>query len=154
MRINRSGNHVLRGHTQEDEQINGFTKKISVNTGTYRDGFRIVDFRVAAESRSPASEVCGIVALSEDAVTSADVWNWENTQQIAWASADQEVVSVKRDTYSVTDSSVIVVDKLFVFVHNTAGTNYRVNYYIELEPVDLEKYQYAMNYIQNKSQGV
>ena len=153
MRINRSGNYVLRGHTQEDEQLNGQTKHINVNTGTYKDGFRIVDFRVSSESRSPASEVCGIVALSDTAVTSADIWNWNNQQQIAWASADQEVVSVKRDTYSVCDSSVVVVDELFIFAHNTAGTNYRVNYYIELEPVDLKAFEYAMNYIQNKSQG-
>jgi len=154
MRINRSGNFVLRGQTREQDYLNGLVKHINVNNGTYKAGFRVVDFRISSENKTSAGECMGIVTLSEDAITgSADHWDWAEQRQIAWASSDSQVTSIERDLFSLCDSSVVVVDELYVIVHHAAGTQYRVNYYLELEPVDLKAFEYAMNYIQNKSQG-
>lgn len=154
MRINRSGNFVLRGQTTEQDHLNGLTKHVNVNDGTYKAGFRVVDFRISSENKTSAGECMAIVALADDAIDgSADHWDWEEQRQIAWASSDSQVTSIERDLFSLCDSSIVVVDELYIFVHHAAGTSYKVNYYLELEPVDLKQYEYAMNYIQNKSQG-
>lgn len=153
MRINNKGNVVLRGITREQDTTNDQTKKINVNDFAYNSGFRLVDFRISSENKTSSGETMGVVALSKDAVTSADNWNWSNQQQIGWASSDSQTASIERDLFSVVDSSVVIVDEIFVFVHHAASALSKVNYYMELEPVDLKAYEYAMNYIQNKSQG-
>ncbi len=153
MRVNNKGNVVLRGLTREQDTSNDQTKKINVNDFAYNSGFRLVDFRISSENKTASGETMGVVALSKDAVVSADAWDWSNQQQIGWASSDSQSTSIERDLFSVVDSSVVIVDEIYVFVHHAASAASKVNYYMELEPVDLKAYEYAMNYIQNKSQG-
>ena len=148
MRISYSGNYVARGQGKENigpEEINLFT-------GAYTKGFRVIDFRCSSESKTAVGEVCSVLTTTSTGVpsNSADTWDWSNQEQIGWASGNTGVgTSSKEDQFSLVDSSVVVVDKLYVFSHHAAGDFYHVNYYIELEPVDLKSYEYALAYMQN-----
>lgn len=149
--MNRQGNFVIRGQTSEDAE----PAVVNLFDATYRRGFRVVDFRISSESKTAVGEVCGVLGTVEDAIADADHWDYSDQTQIAWASGNTGGgTSSKEDQYSLSDSSIIVVDQLFVFVHHAAGSNYKVNYYAELEPVDLKSYEWALSFVQNQSQAV
>lgn len=148
MRISYSGNFVARGQGKEDLG----PEEINLNTGSYRKGFRVVDFRCSSESKTSVGEVCAVLMTTTTGVPSgeADNWDWSNQHQVAWASSNNHAqVSSKEDLYSLSDSSMVLVDKVYVLCHHAAGSNYHVNYYVELEPVDLKSYEYALAYMQN-----
>lgn len=148
MRINRSGNFVLRGVAIENE---GF-KKLNLYNGTYRSGFRVVDFKVASQGIFTSMECQGVISTAPSGA-SANFWNWENQQQVGWAATDMVGGGTRDMVFSLVDSSIIIVDEIYISVNNNQGNTEPTNYYIELEPVNLEEYQYAMALIQNRSQG-
>ena len=148
MRINSNGNFVARGVAIED---NG-SKKINLFNGTYRSGFRVKDFRVASQGIFTSEECQGYLSTAPSG-PQANVWNWENQQQVAWAATEMPGGGTRQMFHSVVDSSVVIVDEIYVAVNNNKGNTDPVNYYIELEPVNLEEFQYAMALIQNRSQG-
>lgn len=150
MRINASGNYVVRGQVREEE---GPTE-INLFDGTYKSGFRLVNIACAGKGPN-ANNQSMIVAstMSTNVTGGADRWTWQDQAEVGWASAAKEGASSRDNLYSLVDSSIVVVDKLYIFGHNTEGTDFAVNYFLELQPVDLKQFEYAMNYIQNESQG-
>jgi len=148
VRINRSGNYIVRGQTTE----NLGPKRINVFDGTYKSGFRVVRFTVAGELLNADNETQGKIT-TEEVTSGADEWNWENQVEIGWATSNMFTTGTREMSFSEIDESMVVVEDLYVYVHSNTSANFRVNYLIELEPVDLAEFQYAMAYIQNQSQG-
>lgn len=147
MRLNKNGNAVLRGTAIE---IDG-PKEINLFDGTYRHGWRLIEFKIASEGFFTSEEVQGIISTQGEAF--ANIWNWDDQTQVGWAATDMVAGGTRQTVFSLVDSSMIIVDNLFVNVNNNKGPSDPVNYYIEIQPVDLKAYEYAMAYIQNESQG-
>ena len=147
MRINSAGNFVLRGVAIEDAGA----KEINLFDGTYKAGFRLVDFQIAPETREQGGECAGLI--STQGTQSADTWNWEDQTQVGWSSMHVIKEETRQTTFSLVDGSMVLVDSIYVNVTNDRGTTKPVNYYIEVEPVDLKEFEYAMAYIQGESQG-
>ena len=148
MKLTGKGNYIVRGQNTED---NGPTR-INLFDGTYKTGWRIVRFDISGESRLAANDVSAKVT-TELVTTGGDDWRWNAQREVAWASNNMLTTSV-RDTFdSVVDDSIILVEEMYVYVHSNQGTDYDVNYLIELEPVDLKDWEYSLSYVQNKSQG-
>lgn len=149
MRINKSGNFIVRGQTTE---LQG-PEKIQLFDGTYKSGFRIVDFQISSKGIFTSEEVQGKITTD---LVDADIpqFNWQDTREVAWACTDMVAGGTRQPVQSVIDTSMILVEDLFVYVHNNLSTGSEVNFLIELEPVNLKEYEYAMSFIQNRSQGV
>lgn len=149
MRYTREGNYVVRGQATEA----GGPAKISIFDGTYKSGFKVVKFQISAEGKSSSNDVSGVIATEDSTLVSADNWNWDNPQEVAWASNNMFTTGVRDPIVEFIDSSVILVEDFFVFVHNNIGDTNNVNYMVELEPVRLMDYEYSINYVQNHGQG-
>ena len=147
MRINDKGNAILRGRAIEADG----PKKINLYSGTYTKGFRLVNFQIASHGFFISEECQGVLTTTGEAF--ANLWNWEDQTQVGWASTDMVAGGTRQSVFSLVDSSMILVDAIYVNVNNNKGPNDPTNYLIELEPVDLHKFEWAMNYIQNQSQG-
>ncbi len=146
MRLNRYGNYVVRGQARESDG----PSEINLYNGTYLHGFRLVDIKCAGKSPT-ANNQSMIVAstLSTNVTLSADRWKWQDQHEVGWASSAKEGQSSRDNLFSLVDSSIIVVDKLYIYAHATEGTDYGVNYYVELEPVSIDGYEYTLSYLQN-----
>ena len=148
MMINSAGNYIVRGQNTED---NG-PKRINLFDGTYKSGFRVVRFDIAGEG--PQFDDDTTAKLTTDLVPFAgDFWNWANQQEVAWAASNHLGTSTRDVPFSVVDDSIVVVEELYVYVHNVRGTTEKVNFLIELQPVDLKDWEYSLSYVQGKSQG-
>lgn len=149
MRVNKSGNFILRGQTTEvDSPV-----RVHLFDGTYKSGFRIVDFKVAAAETNATSETQGKIT-TEPVDNDANEWNWRDTREVAWTATNMFSDGAREPPYIAIDTSVIIVEDIYIYVHNNTSGFFGVNYLIELEPVDLKAYEYAMSFIQNQSQGV
>ena len=148
MRINRSGNFVVRGQTTENDG----PARINLFDGTYKSGFRIVSFMIAAEETNASSETQAKVT-TEESQYDGNIWHWELPTEVAWTSTNMFADGAREPPFMAVDSSVILVEDLYVYVHNNTAPGFRVNYMIELQPVDLKAYEYALSYVQNNSQG-
>lgn len=153
MKLNKSGNYVVRGQLVEAGGSSLEPKEINLFDGTYKSGFLIVDFKVASGDSGNRNDVSGKVTTTpvQDGPL---VWNWQDQVEVAWASANMAQTSVYESPFSVVDSSVVCVDKLYVYAYANDSTDVPINYYIELMPVDLQKFQYAYSFVQNRSQSV
>ena len=148
MMINASGNYIVRGQNTEDAG----PKRINLFDGTYKSGFRVLRFEISAQGPDFNDDTSG--KLTTDLVNSAgDVWNWNDQQEVAWATNNMPTASVRGTFDSVVDDSVVMVEELYVYVHNVRGVDEPVNYLIELQPVDLKDWEYSFSYVQGKSQG-
>ena len=148
MRVNRSGNYVVRGQVTES----GGPMRINLFDGTYKSGFRVVNFTIAAEETNATSETQAKVT-TEISQYDGNIWHWEIPTEIAWASTNMFADGAREPPFQAVDSSVVVVEDLFVYGHNNTSASFRVNFMIELQPVSLLEFEYAMSFIQNKSQG-
>lgn len=147
MMLNRYGNYVLRGQAVEADG----PKEINLFSGSYTGGFRLVNFQVASFSYFTSEEVQGVIKTNGQAF--ANLWNWSEPTEIGWAATNMVAGGTRDTTFSLVDSSRIVVDKIFVNVNNNKGGTDLVNYYIEMMPVDLKSFEYALAYVQGIGQG-
>jgi hypothetical protein len=148
MRSTDRGTFIARGQTT---QIDG-PVKLNIFDGTYKKGFRIVKFEVSG-SATNANNDCSGKLTTEEVLSTGDVWNWDDNREIAWASTNMFATGIREPVASFIDSSIVVVEDLFVYVTSITSTSFLVNYMIELEPVMLREWEYGLNYVQNNSQG-
>lgn len=148
MMINAAGNYIVRGQNTEDAG----PKRINLFDGTYKSGFRVVRFEISGEG--PQFDDDATAKLTTDLVPNAgDFWNWANQQEVGWAAANHTSPSTRDGFFSVVDDSIVIVEELYVYVHNVRGVTEKVNFLIELQPVDLRDWEYSLSYVQGKSQG-
>ena len=122
MMLNRYGNYVLRGQAVEADG----PKEINLFSGSYTGGFRLVNFQVASFSYFTSEEVQGVIKTNGQAF--ANLWNWSEPTEIGWAATNMVAGGTRDTTFSLVDSSRIVVDKIFVNVNNNKGGTDLVNY--------------------------
>jgi hypothetical protein len=136
--------HILKGLIPNDETI-----KIHLFDGSFKTGYRILDFDVAASNWGVDPDCYGVL-MTEDKGIDARTWNWGDNREKAWAALSSNGAGAVGSYYNRVIDDVIVED-LYITTFTTTGqgTNYRV----VLEKVDISEYQGALAIVTNSSQG-
>jgi hypothetical protein len=136
---------TLRGVT-----LNGETKRLILDDGRLNHGFRVVRFQVfPVDVASGASDSSGVLSLDYDGLT--QVWRADDNRQIAWSStAMGAAYSVTNETDIIDPDHVVIMD-LWIQAWTT-GTDLRINYIVEVEPVELSNDEAILSLIKERSQ--
>lgn len=146
MKYSREGNLIARGSTTQDSD----PAIIKVYDGTYKKGFRVVKFQIAGQENNANNDCAGKLTTAELENGYGNVWNWDDPREIAWASTNMFATGVREPVAEFIDNSKIVVRDLYVYVISNTATTFKVNYMVELEPVDLKEWEYSLSYVQNQ----
>lgn len=138
--------HTLRGRIEE-----GVVKQLIVNDGRLTHGLRVTKFIVAPEMTT-SSQGCNAVLGLDDKVTAS--WDWENGNQIAWASSAMGgSSSMENPGFQLVDPDHIVIRDLFIRATITGSTPQALNYYIELEAVNISEFEAIVQLTKETSQS-
>lgn len=138
--------HTLRGRLQE-----GTIKRLVVDDGRLTHGMRITKFVVATDNNVTTSDAMGVLGLQGRFPT---FWDWSDNNQIAWASTGASGLSSVNSPFILVDRNHIIIRDLFLTVQvgGTGGSDF-VNYYIEMEAVDLSINESILQLVKERNQG-
>ena len=130
--------------------IGGDRKRIILDDGNFKTGFRITKFYVWAldgECHGTLSTVFegGVSTSAGDYMMDAG----DNTQ-IAWASSPASGAGPLAD--GIVDPDNLVIEDLFIRGDATSASQ-PWNYYIEMEKYDITDWQGALAMVRNRAQG-
>jgi hypothetical protein len=135
----------LRGQVQE-----GTVKRLILDDGRLNHGYKITKFIIAGDPSSFGNDAYATLGLDYDTPL---VWNWGDNRQIGWASTNVAQTSGVNTAFSVLDPDHIVIMDLWIQGQvSAAGGSSVINYYIELEPVNLTDDQAVLQLIKERSQ--
>ena len=138
--------HTLRGRLEE-----GVIKQLIVDDGRLTHGLRVVKFIVAPEMTSQAQGVNAVLGL-DDKIT-AD-WDWENANQIAWATSSMGGSSnMENPGFQLVDPNHIVIRDLYLRGTVTGSTPQALNYFIQLEAVNVSEFEAIVQLTKELSQS-
>ena len=140
----KGGLYVVRGQFLESEY-----PKIHLFDGKYTTGFKIVDFVVCAADPTDAAEDCHAKLSTEEKTSST--WNWEDVEEIAWASSENRVANAPSFGRSIIDPDNLVIEDLYLR-GNTSG-DAAINYMITMQKYEFKSWDGAAVLVKNKSQA-
>lgn len=125
------------------------THRLTLFDGRFDTGWVVTKFECGAVTGSSASDA--YAKLTTEALgTGARVWNWDDSREIAWASANQITTGV-RETYSNIDPDNLVIEDLFVTAED--NNDDPINYMITIEKYKFDDWRGALAMVRNKAQG-
>lgn len=136
---------VLRGITNNAEN-----KRLILDDGRLNYGYKVVRFQVfPVDVSSGASDCSGVLSLDYDGTT--QYWRADDNRQIAWtSSAIGGAYSITNETDIIDPDHVVIMD-LWLMAY-TSGPDMRINYIVELEPVELTDDEAIISLIKERSQ--
>ena len=138
--------HTLRGRVEEGE-----LKQLIVDDGRLTHGLRVTKFVVAPEMTASAQGVNAVLGL-DDKVT--DTWDWENANQIAWATSSMGGSNTMENPgFQLVDPNHIVIRDLYIRGTVTGSTPQALNYYIQLEAVNVSEFEAIVQLTKEASQS-
>lgn len=138
--------HTLRGRVEE-----GVLKQLIVDDGRLSHGLKVVKFIVAPEMTTSSQGVNAVLGL-DDKIT-AD-WDWENGNQIAWASSAMGgSSSMENPGFQLVDPNHIVIRDLYIRGTVTGSTPQALNYYIQLEAINISEFEAIVQLTKEASQS-
>lgn len=143
---------TLRGTVKEGE-----THRLVVEDGDLNHGYKVKRFIVS--SRYPANAANGCYGtLHLDAITDP-IWNWGDNRQIAWASLSitgSGSNTAANAPFTLVDPDHIVLRDLYLTCQLGTSTTDEalVNYFVELETVEINDNQAVLTLIKERSQDV
>ena len=157
---------VLRGQLELNyPALNSGIYELIKDDSRFTHGYRIKRFVISWNNLySPTAgsrDMYGVLAASEKALSRytgagyAITWDWDDKLQYAWASTDTPGDSYVHQTFELVDPTKIVVRELWVGVTiQGSAVDDRVNYYVELEEVELSENQAVLAIIKEEGQSV
>jgi hypothetical protein len=124
-------------------------KRLVVDDGRINVAYKVISFYVVGRNPSDASgDVYGTLSLDYDAPVT---WEFKDNRQIGWASTqvDQRPTS----PFSLIDPDHIVVRDLYVQGQLAgSGGSELINYFVELEQVEISDDEAVLALIKERSQ--
>lgn len=138
--------HTLRGRFQE-----GTIKRLVVDDGRLTHGMRITKFVVSTDHNTTTSDAMGVLGLQGRFPI---MWDWSDNNQIAWASTAAPGLSSVNNSFELVDRNHIVIRDLYITgqVGGAGGSDF-INYYIEMEAIDLSMNESILQLIKERNQG-
>lgn len=132
--------------------IEGDVVRLVVDDGRFTTGYRVTAFKCSTNVSLSSEDGFATLSLKYDAPLN---WDWSDARQIGWASIYVSQSSGVGYEYSHIDPEHVVVRDLFIQGQvSSAGGGQRINYWVELEEVELEPYQAVVALIKEESQSV
>jgi hypothetical protein len=139
-----------RRRTLRGQLVEGQTKRLIVDDGRLNHGYKVVRFVVSGIPSSSAFDAFGTLCLDYDAPRD---WDWSDNRQIAWASTNITTTAGVDAPFSLIDPDHVVIMDLFIQGQVSTGSGSDVlNYFIELETIDLTDDQAILTLIKERSQ--
>jgi hypothetical protein len=138
--------HTLRGQVTE-----GTIKRLIIDDGRLTHAMRITKFVVSGDPSSSANDVYAVLGLQG---TFPRIWDWSDNNQIAWASSLVSQTSGVLDPFTLVDQDHLIIRDLYITgTVGTGGGTDVINYYIEMEAVDISHDESILQLIKERSQG-
>lgn len=134
-------NRVIRGTLIDNEQ-----RRIVVDDGNFNDGWTIVRFTAAGDAVN-SNEVSAKVSLLPVPIAG---WQWEDSREIAWASARDTAEANWGGFPNAIDPSAVIVRDLYVTGTSSGGGI--INFMIEIQRVVLTDNQALHALLQERAQ--
>ena len=155
--MKKIGEYTFRGQLEGQSTGVPVWTRLQLFDGSFKTAYKVTEFIVASKDAGSANDVVGKLATEEINISTiglASSWNWQDNREIAWASTENEVTSVRLPSFSLVDPDNLVVEDLFITVTNNVGSGELVNYFIKMEKYDITEYQGALAMVRSKSQNV
>lgn len=138
--------HTLRGKVTE-----GTIKQLIVDDGRLTHGYRVTRF-VVANDQTQAGASCFATLGLDDKLTLA--WDWENNNQIAWSSVRSSGSNgLEGPAFELVDPEHVVVRDLFIRAQIGGSDPQVVNYFIQLEEMELSDWQAIVQLTKENAQS-
>ena len=142
-------------YTCRGQSTTNLTEPLRINLfdGRFDTGFRLVSFRAAPADidfttvRSVACKLATVDNLNENR------WEWQDQREVAWTFTgwDSNAPTAPGIFESLVDSDQIIVEDLYFYADEAAtGASIAVNYFIELERVDMSEWRGALAMARDK----
>jgi hypothetical protein len=128
----------------------GSNKRLIVDDGRLNHGYRVIRFEVfPVDVTSGSSDCSGVLALDYDGTT--QLWRADDNRQIAWSSVTMSTAYSVNNKTDIIDPDHIVIMDLWILAY-TSAVDARINYLVELEPVELSNDEAILQLIKERSQ--
>ena len=148
--MKKIGEYTTRGSVQTDNSVN----RISLDDGSFKTGYRVVEFVVAPNTIGTTSgQVYTAKLMTDDAAVGIN-WNWDNNEEIAWSifAFDANAISMPNMFSQVAPDNLVIQD-LYLVADEGLGTDTKMNYFIRLEKYEITDWQGALSMVRNRSQA-
>jgi hypothetical protein len=146
--MKKIGEYTLRGKVDH-----GSSKEIRLFDGSFKTGYRVVEFTIFAREVSTSDLQNFSAFLGTTDSLSPLVWEWENQEQIAWSAATFDGNgSGTPSTFTQIDPENLIVEDLYVYLDSNLST--AANYFIKMEKYEITDWQGALALVKNNAQSV
>jgi hypothetical protein len=136
---------TLRGQFVEGENV-----RLIVDDGRLNHGYKVTRFIVSGIPDSSSNDAYATLSLDYDAPFT---WDWSDNRQIAWASSGVSAAGDVRGPWMLVDPDHVVIMDLWIQGRvSGSGGGSVVNYFVELEPIELTDDQAILTLIKERSQ--
>lgn len=136
----------MKTYTLRGQFTPGQTKRLLLGDGRLNIAYRITRFIVSGDPSNAVNDAYGTLGLDFDMPTT---WDWGDNRQIAWAATRIQGNDSAEAPFSLVDKDSAVVGDLYI-AGGSGGTV--VNYYVELEQMELTDDQAVMVLVKERSQ--
>jgi len=142
--MKKLGKYVFMG-----QMAGNTTKKFHLWDGSFKTGFRILEFRIADYGSTATHEEAGLLTTKQTAVTG--FWDWGDVTQLAWAGYNAPNTDYALDTNLIRPDNMVIED-LYLGIYSVSD-NRKINYYIELEKYSFSDWVGAGILVENNAQA-
>jgi hypothetical protein len=140
----------MKRRTLRGQLIEGENKRLIVDDGRLNHGYKVARFIVSGIPDSSSNDTYATLSLDYDAPFT---WDWSDNRQIAWASSGVSAAGDVRGPWALVDPDHVVIMDLWIQGRvSGSGGGSVVNYFVELEPVELTNDQAILTLIKERSQ--
>jgi hypothetical protein len=148
--MKKIGEYTTRGSIPADDSLH----RIILDDGSFKTGYRVVEFIIGPNDMDQTGvRVYSAKLMTDDDTTTGLNWNWDNNEEIAWASFALDANSSNApNVFSLVDPDNLVIQDLFVMGSEYAG-DAPINYFIRLHKYEITDWQGALGMVRNRSQA-
>lgn len=144
---NKAGDKVMMGQVAAGT-YSGIENRIPLFDGKFTTGYKIVEFQIADKYPTTGAET--VCKLSTEPKSNISNFNWQDIQEVAWATDDAPSANGPSVEYIRDD--VLIIEDLW-FSAYSGSDNRVINYKIKLEAYDFPAWDGAGAMVQNISQA-
>ncbi len=148
MKRDKAGRRVLMGQIDAGT-YNGIENRIQLFDGKFTTGYRIVDFKITPQLPGSAYELIGKV--STEPKSTIGYFNWNDVQEVAWATWNAPTNS-RYGAFSLVRDGNMIIEDLWISFYTT-GEAIECNYEIILEKYSFAAWDGAGILVENLSQA-
>jgi hypothetical protein len=140
----------VKRRTLRGQLVEGQNKRLIVDDGRLNHGYKVVRFVAVGDPGSSGNDAYAVLSLDYD---SPATWDWGDNRQIAWSGTPIDGTGGVSKFFELVDPDHVVIMDLYIQgVVGGAGGSSVINYFIELEPVELSNDQAILTLIKERSQ--